>query len=119
MSPDPPEVAATGLKLQTYTRDDATFIQCAGRLTAENSETLKNHVKSVIPHAKRIVLDLNDVTRMDSAGLGAVVGAYTSARKGKCDFLLINYNKSIKDLLGLTNLLSVFEACARTNTRFP
>jgi anti-sigma B factor antagonist len=119
MSPDPPEVATTGLRLHTYTRDDATVIQCAGRLTSEHSETLKNHVKSVIPHARRIVLDLNEVTRMDSAGLGAVVGAYTSARKGKCDFLLINYNKSIKDLLGLTNLLSVFEACARTNTRFP
>lgn len=119
MSPDPPEVAATGLRLYTYSRDDATIIQCAGRLTAEHSDALKTHVKSVIPHTKRIILDLNEVTRMDSAGLGAVVGLYTSARKGKCDFLLINYNKSIKDLLGLTNLLSVFEACAQTGARFP
>ena len=98
---------------------DATVIQCAGRLTAEHSEALKTHVKGLIPQAKRIVLDLKDVTRMDSSGLGAVVGIYTSARRAKCDFLLINYNKSVKDLLGITNLLSVFEACAQTGVRFP
>jgi hypothetical protein len=32
---------------------------------------------------------------------------------------LINYNNSIKDLLGLTNLLSTFEACARNGIRLP
>lgn len=119
MSPEPPEVATTGLRLHTYTRVDSTIIQCAGKLTAEHSEGLKILVKSMIPHTKRIILDLKEVTRMDSAGLGTVVGLYTSARKGKCDFLLINYNKSIKDLLGLTNLLSVFEACAQMGARFP
>jgi anti-sigma B factor antagonist len=119
MSSDPPEVANTGWRLYSYTQDDATVIQCTGRLTTEHTEALKTHVKSLIPHAKRIILDLNEVTRMDSAGIGAIVGLYTSAKKAKCDFLLINYNKSVKDLLGITNLLSVFEACAQTGTRFP
>jgi anti-anti-sigma regulatory factor len=47
------------------------------------------------------------------------VGLYVSARKAKCELALINYNKSIKELLGITNLLSVFEDCARTGVRFP
>jgi len=119
MEGDPPEAVSPAWKLNTYRQGDATVIQCAGRLTAEHSEALKTHVKSLIPQAKRIVLDLKDVTRMDSSGLGAVVGIYTSARKAKCDFLLINYNKSVKDLLGITNLLAVFEACAQTGVRFP
>ena len=118
MSPDPPEAATTRLRLQTHHRSDATIIQCAGNLTLEHAEALKSLVKTVIPHSKRIVLDLKEVNRMDSAGLGAVVGLYISARKARCDFLLINYNNSIRDLLGITHLLSVFETCAQTGMRF-
>ena len=119
MSPDPQEAATSGLRLQTHQQGDDTVIQCSGRLTVEHAAALKSHGKSVIPQSKRIVLDLKEVTRMDSAGLGAVVGLYVSARKAKCDFLLINYNKSIRDLLGITHLLSVFETCAESNMRFP
>lgn len=119
MSFNLPEAATTGLKMQTHTQDDATVIQCVGTLTAEYSGSLKDHVKNLLPHSKQIVLDLKEVTRMDSAGLGAVVGLYVAARKAKSNFILINYNKSIRDLLGITNLLSVFEACAQTGARFP
>jgi anti-sigma B factor antagonist len=119
MSSNSPKLAAAGLTLRTYTRVEGTVVQCAGSLTSEHSGALKAHLKSLIPGAKRIILDLKDVTRMDSSGLGAVVGLYVSARKEKCDFLLINYNKSIKDLLGVTNLLSVFEACAQSGMRIP
>jgi anti-sigma B factor antagonist len=111
--------AMGGLKLQTSTRDGETVIQCAGALISANAAALKNYVKEVIPHAQRVVLDLNEVSRMDSVGLGTIVGLYVSARKAKCELALINYNKSIKELLGVTNLLSVFEDCARTGVRFP
>lgn len=118
MSPDPPPAATTGLRLETHQQADATVIQCAGSLTLENALALKSQGKTLIPQSKRIVLDLKEVVRMDSAGLGAVVGLYVSARKAKCEFLLINYNKSIKDLLGISHLLSVFEACAQSGVRF-
>jgi anti-sigma B factor antagonist len=116
-----PESAAvpTRLELQIHALEDATVIQCIGRLTAEHSETLKSRVRAVIPHAKRIVLDLKETHRMDSSGLGAIVAVYISAKKGNCEFLLVNYNKSVKDLLGLTNLLTVFETCAQSGTRLP
>lgn len=114
-----PEVGTNGLKLQTIARDDATVIQCSGALISANAATLKDYVKEAIPRARKIVLDLKEVSRMDSVGLGAVVGLYVSARKAKCELALVNYNKSIKELLGITNLLSVFEDFARTGVRFP
>jgi anti-sigma B factor antagonist len=119
MSATQPEAVTNTLKLETFTDNEGTVVQCVGRLTAEHSQALKNYVKQLLPQAKRIVLDLDGVTRMDSVGLGALVGLYVSAKKEKCDLLLANYNKSIKDLLGITNLLSVFETCAQTGTRFP
>jgi len=119
MSSDSAAAETTGLKLHTYTWEDAAVVQCTGKLTAEYSGALKSHVKRMISDAPRIILDLNGVTRMDSSGLGALVGLYTSAKKAGCNLQLINYNKSIKDLFGITNLLSVFEACAQAGTRFP
>jgi anti-anti-sigma factor len=112
-------VASTELRMKRFTRDGATVIECAGRLTSEHTAALKAYVKDAIPGAKRIVLDLREVSKMDSTGLGAVVGLYVSARKAKCELALVNYNQSIKELLGITNLLSVFEDYAHTGMRIP
>lgn len=117
--PEPLVTSVAGLTLETHDRGDAMVIECAGRLTLETAESLKSHGKSVIPRSKRLVLDLKGVNRMDSAGLGAVVGLYVTARKASCEFQLVNYNQSIRDLLGISQLLSVFEACAQSNMRMP
>ncbi|MGH9709099.1 MAG: STAS domain-containing protein, partial [Candidatus Acidiferrales bacterium] len=98
------------MKLYTSNLEDELTVRCVGRLTVEQAGILKEHVKSMIPQKKRIILDLNEITQMDSSGLGTLVSLYVSAKKGSCDLLLINYSKPVKDLLGLTNLLSVFEA---------
>ena len=113
-----PEAPPSGLRLETSSADDATIVRCCGDLTMEHSPALGSHVKGMIPNAKRIFIDLQEVNRMDSSGLGAIVGLYISARKAKCELILVNYNKSIRNLLGLTNLLSVFEVCGQVG-RFP
>jgi len=119
MSTNLAPVPASGLQLHTYSWQGATVVQCTGRLTLEHTGVLKSHVRSLIPSAKGIILDLKGIGRMDSAGLGTLVALYISAKKAKCEFLLANYNDSIKALLGLTNLLSVFETCAQTGMRIP
>lgn len=86
---------------------------------AEQSEALDAYVRNLIPTARRIILDLQEIARMDSSGLGTVVGLYISAHKSGRELVLINYNKSVKDLLRITNLLSVFENCARSGARLP
>ena len=119
MTHEPSESGHAGLKLHTQTQGDETVIYCAGRLTFEHTDILKTCGKSLIPHAKRIVVDLKEVAWMDSAGIGTLVGLYVTARKAGCEFLLVNYNKAVRDLLGISHLLSVFEACGRTGMRFP
>lgn len=116
---DSAAVPMSNLILKTRPWDDAVIVECKGRLTVEHSAALKNHVRTMLPATRRIILDLQELTRMDSSGLGAIVGLYISAKKCGCELVLINYNKSIRDLLGLTNLLSVFESCAQSGMRLP
>jgi anti-anti-sigma factor len=119
MSSEPAPAQLTGLKLHTSVREDTVTVRCVGRLTTEHSATLKSHVRTVIPTTKRIILDLQEVNRMDSSGLGVLVGVYISAKKENCELLVINYNKSIRDLFGMTNLLSVFEVYGQAGGRLP
>jgi anti-anti-sigma factor len=119
MSPEPAPVTASGFSMRTEARDGAIVVLCAGRLTSEHSDALKKHGRALVPTTKRLVLDFAEIARMDSSGLGALVGIYVSAKKANCEFLLVNYNNSVKDLLGITNLLSMFEDCARTGMRLP
>ena len=107
------------LKLHTFAWEDAQVVQCTGRLTVEHALALKKHMQTLLPGAKRIILDLKEVTRMDSSGLGAIVAIYVSAKKSKCVLTLVNYNKSIRELLGMANLLSIFEQCAEVDMRLP
>ena len=65
--------------------------------------------------AKKIVLDLTDLTFMDSMGLGTVASLYVSAKTAGCQFELINFSRRIRDLFTVTHLLSLFEPCGETN----
>ena len=108
-----PTISAPGLSLHISNSEDAIVIQCVGTLMLESSDFLKREVKNRIPEKGRMVLDLSEVTRMDSSGLGALVALYLSARGRGCAFNLINLSKQVRDLLGLSNLLSVFESYGR------
>jgi anti-anti-sigma factor len=119
MSPEPAPISASGFSMLTETRDGATWVVCAGRLISEHADKFKKHGREQVASAKRVVIDFKEVVRMDSAGLGALVGIYVSAKKAHCEFLLVNYNAPIKDLLGITNVLSMFEDCARSGMRMP
>jgi anti-sigma B factor antagonist len=119
MSSGPAAIPISGLTLQTRPSVDALIVECRGRLMAEQCEALNAYVRNLLPVARRIILDLKEIARMDSSGLGTVVGLYISAHKSGGELVLINYNKSVKDLLRMTNVLSLFENCARSGARLP
>ena len=112
-----PEVL--NLRLNSYECEDGTVVQCIGRLTMEHTAHLKREVKAMIPARKRIILDFGELIFMDSAGLGTVVGLYISARNAGCKIELMNIRRPIRELLGISNLLDVFELCGRSGTRIP
>ncbi|MGA8103744.1 MAG: STAS domain-containing protein [Candidatus Acidiferrales bacterium] len=113
-----PLIAARTLNLHTSASEDATVVRCSGRLTSETSLLLKAEVKVLLLVKRRVILDLTELGYMDSAGLGALVGLYISAKKAGCELQLVNLSPRIRELLGMSHLLSVFEACGRQGTRF-
>ncbi len=119
MSTNPVSPLASGLELAVHLQDGTVVVRCSGRLVAGVTGVLRDRVRELIPHANAIVLDLTDLQHMDSSGLGAIVGLYVSARRAGCDLRLVNFNKRIRELLGMTNLLSVFEACGQYFVRMP
>ena len=112
-------VSNSVLSLHVSSEESATVLRCSGMLTLESSAFLKAEVKSRIPEKGRLVLDLSDVSRMDSSGLGAIVGLYLSAKGKNCDFEVINLNQQIRKLFAISNLLSIFETCGRQGIRMP
>lgn len=92
---------------------DSAAIFCAGALTLENADVLKDEVKKWIHGRKQIALDFQGVNRLDSSGIGALIALYITAKKQNCEFFLVNYSESIRDLLGMTHLLSILEAHGR------
>ena len=101
------------LSLRTRIEPGAIVVECRGRLVREAADQLRQTVKPLLSQTSCLVLDLTDLAHMDSSGLGAVVGLYVSARTAGCQLQLINLNKRIRELLGMTHLLSAFEACGK------
>jgi hypothetical protein len=59
----------------------------------------------------------HESTRLHSPGPGTLVGLYLSAKKANCEIRLVNLSEPVRDLPGLSDLWSVFEACGRAGTR--
>jgi anti-anti-sigma factor len=98
---------AVGLTLDIERTGTTVVVRCHGKLLA-GDEILYNTVKQLLPDSKRIVLDLTDLTRMDSMGLGTLVRLYVSARSSGCTLELMNLGKQVRLLLGTAHLLSAF-----------
>ena len=95
------------------------LVRLTGRLVAGVTDVLYREVKGLIPETKRIILDLTDLTHMDSMGLGTLVRLYVSARAAGCDLELVNLGKRIRQLLGMTNLMSFFTIIGENDVRVP
>lgn len=94
-------------------------MRCGGRLVAGTTEFLLTEVKQLIPASNQIVLDLTDLEYMDSMGIGTVIRLYVSAKSAHCDLKLINLGKRVREILGVTHLLSVFAIVGEDGFRVP
>jgi anti-sigma B factor antagonist len=83
---------------------DEAIVQCGGRITSETSEKLRDTVKPLIAESKFIVLDLKNVSYLDSSGLGTIVGLSVSAKVAGSELKLIHLNERLKELFSLTRL---------------
>lgn len=107
------------LHLRISKNPGAIIVYCRGDLTAEVADLLRDEVKPLIPTTKALTLDLTDIRLMDSSGLGTIVKLYVSGRTSGCTVSLVNFNRRVRELLGMTNLLRVFETCGDHTARMP
>jgi anti-sigma B factor antagonist len=92
--------------------DGVTFLDITGPITlGPGAERLGDKVRSVLQQGdKKIVVNLAGVPYMDSAGLGELVHAYTTATRQGGRLKLLNVTKRLNDLLVITKLSTVFES---------
>ena len=98
------------LKLNERKVGDVTVLDCEGRIVfGDESISLRDKVKAILPNSRKIVLNLSSVNYIDSGGIGILVSLFTSARTAGGDIKLANLTKRVGDLLQITKLLTVFD----------
>lgn len=82
-----------------------------GRIVlGEETGAIRETVRSLIAQGKKkLVLNMNNVTLIDSAGLGALVSAYSTAKSGGASLRLCHLGSKFNELLQITRLLTVFD----------
>jgi anti-sigma B factor antagonist len=99
------------MKIKTRQVDGITIMDCSGRITlGEGSVQLRDAVRDLLAKgSKQILLNLGDVTYIDSSGIGELVSAFTTVRNQGGDLKLLNLTKKVHDLLQITKLYTVFD----------
>ena len=90
---------------------DVNVIDVAGRITlGEGASTLRESLRDLLTKGnKRILLNLGDVSYIDSSGIGELVSGFTSVANQGGTLKLLGLTKRVKDLLQITKLYTVFE----------
>ncbi len=99
------------VKLTTHEKGEVIIVDTSGKLTlGEGTSTLRTKIRELVEGgSRRIVLNMADVTYMDSSGLGELIAAHTTVTTAGGEMKLLNLAKRVHDLLKLTKLYTVFE----------
>jgi anti-sigma B factor antagonist len=99
------------MKASTRQVDGITVVDLSGRITlGEGSVVLRDNVRELLAQGhKKILLNLGDVTYIDSSGIGELVSGFTSVRNQGGELKLLNLTKKVHDLLQITKLYTVFD----------
>jgi len=93
------------------TAGNVTVLDLSGQITfTQGDQLFKDKIHSLVNQGhKKILVNMANVTHVDSAGLGELVGAYTTVTKAGGSMKLVNLTKRLTDLLSITKLLTVFD----------
>ena len=99
------------MEIAERTVNEVTILDLKGKMTlGEGDELLKDKINSLLAGGRRkLLLNLEGVPYIDSAGLGEIVRTYTTVSRQGGKLKLLNLTKRIQDLLAITKLLTVFE----------
>jgi anti-sigma B factor antagonist len=98
------------LKISKRVAGDVIILECAGRLVfGEEAALLRETVKALLPQNRKILLNLKNVSYIDSGGLGVLVGLSTSAQAAGGEIKLAELTQRVNQLLQVTKLVTVFD----------
>jgi anti-sigma B factor antagonist len=99
------------IKANTRQVNGVTVVDVSGRITlGEGSSTLRETVRDLLNRGqKKILLNLGDVTYIDSSGIGELVSGFTTVTNQGGQLKLLNLTKKVHDLLQITKLYTVFD----------
>lgn len=91
---------------------NVTIVDLNGKVTlGDSTGILRDELRSLLAQGKKnIVLNMKDVSYVDSAGLGELVGAYTTATNQGGAVKLLNLQGKMRDLMQITKLHTIFPA---------
>ena len=91
---------------------DVAIVDVSGRITlGDGSGVVRETIKDILKEGqKNLLLNLGEVSYIDSSGLGELVGAYATGANQEAQIKLLNVQTSVHDLLQLTKLYTVFES---------
>jgi len=100
------------VKLTSRQVGDVTVIDAAGRLTlGEGASAFRDYIRDLSAKgSKKILLNLSDVSYIDSSGIGEMVSGFTTITNSGGKLKLLGLSKRVKDLLQITKLYTVFDA---------
>ena len=98
------------LQLATRYLGDVCIVDCTGRiLLGDESAAIRDRIKKLLTESPNIVLNLEQVTYVDSAGVGTLMSLYTSAQAQHGSIKLAGLTTRVRDLLQITKLVTIFE----------
>ncbi len=99
------------VKLSSRQVGDVTVLDVAGRITlGEGSSALRDTLRDLVSKGqKKILLNLGEVSYIDSSGIGELVSGFTTVANHGGQLKLLGLTKRVKDLLQITKLYTVFD----------
>ena len=99
------------VKLSSRQVGDVTVLDVAGRITlGEGSSALRDTLRDLVSKGqKKILLNLGEVSYIDSSGIGELVSGFTTVANHSGQLKLLGLTKRVKDLLQITKLYTVFD----------
>jgi anti-sigma B factor antagonist len=99
------------MTIDTRTSNGVTILDIHGKITiGEGSAEIRNRVRDLLQAGrKNILLNLGDVSYVDSSGIGELVSSFTTVTNQGGQLKLLNLTKKLRELLAITKLLTVFD----------
>ncbi len=99
------------MKFKARQVDGVTVLDLSGKITlGEGSVTLRDAIRDVLSKGQnKILLNMADISYIDSSGLGELVSAFTTVKNAGGELKLLSLTKKVKDVLQITKLYTVFD----------